>query len=183
MTICSLPRCCHFPAASSQACQSLCGGAIHRCCEWSSPSCLLVVFKKVKIKKAIRNHHISMKGRKLLYFLSSHDLQNIYPLFVCLSLSREGRYQPGKGILQCLYLTEPLLFSVTTEWRAGSALVPPQTCSQTVTNGGKGRKRAGKNTNLCHHGPLALSPLSEPYLWPPTFLPVSPSTVLWKKGD
>lgn len=50
--------------------ESLCVGAIHRCCEWSSPSCLLVVFKKVKIKKAIRNHHISMKGRKLFSFKS-----------------------------------------------------------------------------------------------------------------
>lgn len=130
-----LPRCLQPSTPDSP-----CGGAIHRCCEWSSPSrlrwCLKI--REVKIKKQSEIVRSQWRVGNYFYFLSSHDSQNIYPLFVCSSLSREGRYRPGKGILQCLYLTEPLLFSVTTEWRAGSALVPPQTCSQTVTNGGKG---------------------------------------------
>ena len=35
-----LPRC-----LQSSMPDSLCGGAIHHCCEWSSPSCLSVLFK------------------------------------------------------------------------------------------------------------------------------------------
>lgn len=49
----SLPRCCHFPCCLQPSTQdSLRGRAIHHCCEWSSPSCLSVLFKyKTKQKK------------------------------------------------------------------------------------------------------------------------------------
>lgn len=174
MTIHSLPRCCHFPAASSHACQT----AVH-CCEWSSLSCLLMLFKNSKNKKQSEIITSQWWVGNYFYFLSSHDSQNIYPLFVC--LSREGRCPEGNTAMPLPHWASSVF---CYNWMKGRFSSCATSDLQSNSNErGKGEEEDRKEYKPAPPQSLSkLSPLPEPYLWAPTFPPVSPSTVLWKKG-
>lgn len=119
--------------------------AIHHCCEWSSQGCLSVFKKQTKKKRVIKSCQISVKGTKLFLFSFKSWLAEYLPT-LCMVEFKTEKADTDQQREYCNAFTSLCLFccSVTTEWRAGSALVPPQTCSQTVTNGergGRGQER------------------------------------------
>lgn len=176
MTIHGLQRCCHFPAASNQACQT----AV-RCCEWSSLSCLLVLFKNSKNKKAIRNHHILMMGRKLLLFSFKSWLAEYLPT---LCMFKQRRQMPTREGNTAMPLPHWASSVFCYNWMKGRFSSCATSDLQSNSNErGKGKEEDKKEYKPAPPQSLSkLSPLPEPYLWAPTFPPVSPSTVLWKKG-
>lgn len=122
------------------------------CWEQSSLSCLSVVFKskknnnnKTKTVRVVRSCHISIKSMTLFLFPFKWGLAEQLPTLCVLGFMTE-KADTDQRRECCNAFTSLCLFccSVTTEWRAGSALLPPQTCSQTATNGergGRGQER------------------------------------------
>lgn len=165
---------------------SLCGGAIHRCCEWRCPGCLSVLFKnkKSKNKKAIRNRHISMKGRKLLLFSFKSQLTEYLPT-LCMFEFKQRRQIPTRKGNTAMPLPHWASSVFCYNWMKGRF----SSCATSDLQSNSNERGKGEEEDRKEYKPVPpwslskLSPLPEPYLWAPTFLPVSPSTVLWKKGD
>lgn len=159
MTIRSLPRCCHFPAASSQACQPASAAEPFTALWMQLPEPSLVLFenKKSKNKKAIRNCQISMKGRKLLLFSFKSWLAEYLPA-LCMLEFKQRRQIPTRKGNTAMPLPHWASSVFCYNWMKGRFSSCATSDLQSNSNErGKGGKRTGKNTNLCHHGPLANS--------------------------
>lgn len=119
----------------------------------------------LKAKKQQQQNQNSKSSQKLSHLNKEHDTVSLSfqvrtrrttTHSLCAWVyDREGRYRPAKGMLQCLYLTVPLLL-LCYNWMKGRLSSSATSDLQSNSNErGKGRKRTGKKTNLCHHGHLA----------------------------